>query len=246
MLGKTHACVLNGGIGGFVLSEFRDWALTIATGPALPTLGLFVVLVTVIHYILSQFDQTGRKTSALHKLFKSLGGDQLPSAVFFLALVFWILLFVVLFLSVLFVVFEIIDVAATKSPSFGPESEPTDGSLNWDFRLVAMLGGLTAVFGAVVAFPFTVIRLRLSQREAEREEQRLFNDDVKDALEGLYAQRQVTVESKGTFLDVWEDDIARRRNSIDRLVALAERRPEETNRILKALSGYVRDTGHTT
>ncbi|WP_415920192.1 pentapeptide repeat-containing protein [Tateyamaria sp. SN6-1] len=107
---------------------------------------------------------------------------------------------------------------------------------------VLRIGGLTAVLGAVVAFPFTLIRLRLTEAQTKTAQESLFNDKINEATKGLYARRQVTeARSDEAPTSLWQDDIVHRCASIDRLYRLAStERPQEALSVCELLANYVR------
>lgn len=111
-----------------------------------------------------------------------------------------------------------------------------------DFRfLLAQIAGLTAVLGAVVALPFTVIRLRLSHRQSQIAQAALFNTKITEAAADLHAMRQVSKEVGEKWETVWEDDITRRNAAIDRLEGLVRENPSEAGRVSRLLSFYIRE-----
>ncbi|WP_299144847.1 pentapeptide repeat-containing protein [uncultured Tateyamaria sp.] len=110
-----------------------------------------------------------------------------------------------------------------------------------DLFYVLRIGGLTAVLGAVIALPFTVIRLRLTQDQTDTARDSLFNDKINEATKGLYARRQVTLGEGAEAKDHWQDDIVQRNAAIDRLEGLAHEKPTEVPRIARLLSVYVRE-----
>lgn len=50
---------------------------------------------------------------------------------------------------------------------------------------ILRIGGLTAVLGAVVAFPFTLIRLKYNERQTQSQEEGLITDRTHKAIEQL-------------------------------------------------------------
>lgn len=58
------------------------------------------------------------------------------------------------------------------------------------------LAGLTGVTGAVVAFPFTILRTHYNQRQTDAAEAALVNDKLNAAFAGLSARRTVTSRSR--------------------------------------------------
>ncbi len=108
---------------------------------------------------------------------------------------------------------------------------------------ILRIAGLTTVLGATIAFPITLIRLRLARKQTATAEESLFNEKINAATELLYARRQYTHcnEQGLPHKDVWHDDITRRNAAIDRLERLAKERPDFAPDIARMLSVYVRE-----
>ncbi|WP_299933237.1 pentapeptide repeat-containing protein [uncultured Pelagimonas sp.] len=107
--------------------------------------------------------------------------------------------------------------------------------------LLAQIAGLTAVTGAVIALPFTVIRLRLTQQQTDTARAALFNNKITEAAADLHAMRQVSKKVGENWETLWEDDVVRRNAAIDRLEGLVREEPEEAERVSRLLSVYVRE-----
>ena len=168
----------------------------------------------------------------LDTLRTTLWAEGLPRPIFTLAVLFWLTLFGLLFISLCSIIIKI---------TWGA-LDTTNQAQVWDFRfLIAQLAGVTAVFGAVVAFPFTVIRLRITAEQNRHAEDSLFNEKMNAAIADLHAQRQVTIKEDGQALNAWEDDVVRRSGAIDRLEALVEERPKMAQRVAHMLSTYVKE-----
>ncbi|MBO9471943.1 pentapeptide repeat-containing protein [Shimia sp. R10_1] len=104
------------------------------------------------------------------------------------------------------------------------------------------LAALTATLGAVVALPFTVIRLKLTQQQTETAKAALFNTKITEAAADLHAQRQISKKTGvRSWETLWEDDITRRNAAIDRLEGLVREEPHEAVRVSRLLSVYVRE-----
>ena len=133
---------------------------------------------------LSRFPHNGHpeKTPSLIALQKRVGLEQLNSGLFFIASVMWLLVFTSLFVGLLATIWLEI---STKTPT------SSDGIWDWRFTLVG-LAALTATMGAVVALPFTLVRLTYVRRQTETATQALFNDKINAAATDLHAQRQIT------------------------------------------------------
>ncbi|WP_299376256.1 pentapeptide repeat-containing protein [uncultured Tateyamaria sp.] len=160
------------------------------------------------------------KEGPLHKLRAALGMERLPHALILSILALYIALAGILILGLFGLIVDTL--------------RAVGGSNDYLFY-VLRIGGLTAVLGAVIALPLTVIRLRLTQES-------LFNDKINEATKGLYARRQVTKwHRKYGYVNHWQDDIVQRNAAIDRLEGLAHEKPTEVPRIARLLSVYVRE-----
>ena len=119
------------------------------------------------------------------------------------------------------------------------------GWRDWRFTLTKVTA-LTAVLGAVLVFPFTLVRLSLARDLNRHAENVLFNEKINVASASLYATRQITRSRVGPqeapiLHDHHEDDIVRRNAAIDALEGLGDQRPEVVPRIARMLSVYVRE-----
>jgi hypothetical protein len=175
------------------------------------------------------------KPSLLARLQSRMWLSGLNSGLLFIAITIWTIIFGSLVLGLLGVIWSFI----MTVPPQGAEHE-------WDWRFsLAKMAGLTATLGAVVALPFTMIRLTFTRIQTETASEALFNDKINAAVSDLHAQRQVTVSGLENpdqpNLDVWQDDITRRNGAIDRLEGLAEEDLESAPRIARMLSVYVRE-----
>lgn len=175
------------------------------------------------------------ETPPLDRLKSRMGLDHLNAGLFLILLLLWAAIFLMLVGGFLILLWTIIWQATPATP---------DQVWDWRFSL-AKLTALTATLGAVVAFPFTLIRIRLTRRQTETAEEALFNDKINAAATDLAARREVTrvVEQGGkeVVLTEWEDDLVTRAAAIDRLEGLASERPNEAGRIARQLSIYVRE-----
>ena len=183
---------------------------------------------------LSRFPHNGHpeKTPSLIALQKRVGLEQLNSGLFFIASVMWLLVFTSLFVGLLATIWLVI---STKTP--------TSSDVIWDWRFTSIcLAALTATLGAVVALPFTLVRLTYVRRQTETATQALFNDKINAAVTDLHAQRQITKwDEGGKAQNGWDDDITRRNGAIDRLLGLAKEEPESAPHVARMLSVYVKE-----
>ncbi|MFY0619197.1 pentapeptide repeat-containing protein [Shimia sp.] len=191
------------------------------------TLAGIVVLSGLIYAVLptSREDADAKKVNVQ----KALGAQDMPEALFFLLVLFWLVLALCLFTGV------IVSVGMIAQQLF-------EGTDDETARLpLIQLAALTATLGATVALPFTVIRLKLTQEQTRTANASLFNQKITEAAADLHAQRQVTKEFDGKRETVWEDDIVRRNAAIDRLEGLVREEPQEAARVSRLLSVYVRE-----
>jgi hypothetical protein len=174
------------------------------------------------------------KPPLFDQLQKRLGLSGFNSGLLFVAIALWAVIFGSLVLGLLGVIWSFI-----MSPI------PQDGQIwNWRFSL-AKMAALTATLGAVVALPFTLIRLTFARTQTETAVEALFNDKINAAVDDLHAQRQVseliTDGETQKHETVWQDDVTRRNGAIDRLEGLVQENPASAERIARMLSVYVRE-----
>lgn len=192
--------------------------------PIFPWLGWIIMSALVL--ILTGSVLLKSKLTAIKKTF---GAESLPHWLTLLMIAIWGAIALTLTLGLLILITEIVVTIVT------PENEGT-------FRfLLAKTTALTAVLGAVVALPFTVLRLKLSTEQNRHNQDVLYNDKLHNAITDLHARYQRTdVEDKDRH-DVWEDDIIRRVGAIDRLEALVQERNEMAPRIARTLCVYLKE-----
>ena len=159
--------------------------------------------------------------------------DPLPLGVVFLGVLLWVVLFATLFVGLIYVIAEAV---------LTPHPDVVDDK--WDFRFaLAKLTAITAVIGALIAFPFTVWRIRLTREQVKLNDTSLFNEKFSAAATGLAARKQVTqIAQEGdskTVLTEWADDLVSRAIAIEQLEGLAKERPAEAPRIARILSVYL-------
>lgn len=176
-----------------------------------------------------------------------LGLNAISRPVFFFFLAFWAILFCLLAFGLLKLIWDIIWSALPIADPGVLADNPDKRAELWDWRFgLAKLTALTGVLAAVVALPFTLIRLGLMRSQTEQAADSLFNEKIEAALTSLYATRQITkkvanADGVEDMRDVHEDDIVRRNAAIDALEGLAGERPAEVIRISRILSVYVRE-----
>ena len=189
-------------------------------------LGSWVVfaLLQLLHY---------KRPSVIERVRSFFQLDQLPLGVVFLGVLLWVVLFATLFVGLIYVIAEAV---------LTPHPDVVDD--RWDFRFaLAKLTAITAVIGALIAFPFTVWRIRLTREQVKLTDASLFNEKFSAAATGLAARKQVTQIAKKddskTVLTEWADDLVSRAIAIEQLEGLAKERPAEAPRIARILSVYL-------
>ncbi len=107
----------------------------------------------------------------------------------------------------------------------------------WDFRFaIALLAGLVATLGGVLALPFTLIRLRLTQEANDTTEQGLITDRINSAVDGLGAKRTVKIDGE----DHTEPNIEVRIGALLALERIARQNLDFHIQIMEILCAYVR------
>ncbi|WP_341862464.1 pentapeptide repeat-containing protein [Gymnodinialimonas sp. 57CJ19] len=164
------------------------------------------------------------------------GLGQFPPAAALFAGAFWLILALTLAGGILTTIFTV------PSAFSALTDDPDDTTLRWTLlTLTAMTGAL----GAVVAFPFTLIRIGQTKRQTDLQDEALFNDKINAAATDLAARRTVTrVIGRGAKTQVLseeEDDLVTRAAAIDRLEGLALERADVAPRIARMLSIYVQE-----
>ncbi|MGA1025026.1 MAG: pentapeptide repeat-containing protein [Lutimaribacter sp.] len=209
--------------------------LTLPFSPqAFYTLVLFVALVLGSGLVFALLHGPHHKRpSVIERVRSFFQLDQLPLGVVFLGVLLWVMLFTTLFIGLIYVITE-----AVRTPY------PEGVDDRWNFRFaLAKLTAITAVIGALIAFPFTVWRIRLTREQVKLTDTSLFNEKFSAAATGLAARKQVTqISQKGdskTVLTEWADDLVSRAIAIEQLEGLAKERPAEAPRIARILSAYL-------
>ena len=169
------------------------------------------------------------------RLQRRMGLGSVNTGLLFVAIALWTMILGSLVLGLLWEVWSII--ASTASQDIAE-------IWNWRFSL-AKMAALTATLGAVVALPFTLIRLTFTRTQTETAVEALFNDKINEAVDDLHAQRQVSKRITDGEIQkhetVWQDDVTRRNGAIDRLEGLAGEEPKAAPRVARMLSVYVRE-----
>ena len=162
-----------------------------------------------------------------------LGAENFNVFWFWIGCCFWAVLFLLLFGGL---VWTVVDIVTALIPSEGQNGQV------WTWRFsVLKLASLTAVLGAVVALPFTLIRLNLTNTQVETAYEALTNNKMDIAVADLHAQRQITRWDNDIASNGWEDDITRRNGAIDRLLGLVEENADLRPRVDRLLTVYLRE-----
>jgi hypothetical protein len=136
------------------------------------------------------------------------------------------LLFIPLFVLALLFAFKLLTAAISEKP-------------------IDVSFGTGALIAAILGAPFVIWRSYVAQRQANTQDEALFNDKINAAATDLAARRQVTRitmhDGNEVVLTEWEDDRAQRVAAIDRLLRLTLERPSEENRIIFILMQYARE-----
>ncbi|MEY8838864.1 hypothetical protein AB9K41_07510, partial [Cribrihabitans sp. XS_ASV171] len=157
-----------------------------------------------------------------------LGLAEVPPALFVFGSALWLVVLLLLVAGLLTEIWHLVWTLTSSAQA-----------IEWRFTF-AKLAALTAVLGAVVAFPVTLRRLALTRDQTKTAEDSLFNEKINAASGDLHAMRQRW--DKDLKENIWEPDIVRRNAAIDALEGLVENeRPHEAARVVRMLSGYVRE-----
>ncbi|UWP94480.1 pentapeptide repeat-containing protein [Aliiroseovarius crassostreae] len=245
---RLFAMVFCGGAFNLGLFMLNFWqALT--THPMTPWFGWLGLGTILIFAALGQV-RPYIPEDPIEKLQKTLGAANLPYSLFLILLLFWATIALLLFTGLLSVIWQVIAAMLPAAP------DTAEGkAAQWEYRLLlTKLAALTTVLGATVALPFTIIRVKLANEQNRHAEEVLYNEKIHEAINGLHAQRQVTIRNPKTMddpwttqgpraseklIDVWEDDLIRRSGAIAQLEALAIERPEQSHRIARILWIYL-------
>jgi uncharacterized protein YjbI with pentapeptide repeats len=179
-------------------------------------LGLILLAVFLIVPIgISKFPHKGdpEKVPPLAAMQKQMGLDKLNGGAFFIAIVMWGLIFGSLLIGLFAIIWQL---ALSSQP------DPAISKEIWDWRFsLAKLAALTATLGAVVAFPFTLVRLSLARQQTtfseetlQLEKESLFDERLDKALSNMsasyiYKALGRNLSNKSTPIDhyfQWKDD----------------------------------------
>ncbi len=171
-------------------SEFVT--ILIPAGPFWGVAGLavFLALTGVIYFALAQINPTPTRSSYQDFLTYS-GLSKIPRPVMAFISIIWLALFFAFLLGVGWAIYSLAGTAISNG-----SDQPAD--LRWSLlTLAAMMTGL----GAVISFPFTLLRTQFSRRQTEATEQGLITDRINSAVEMLGTERVVKLPGKNAAGD---------------------------------------------
>ncbi|WP_417676926.1 pentapeptide repeat-containing protein [Pseudodonghicola sp.] len=143
------------------------WAIAGIGGLALLTLVIFGAMVPA----------GSNSVAPLERLKDRLGLASLNSGLFLIVLTFWGALFLTLTVGLIWLIWDLIWMGI-----------PDDPGGVWGFS-IARIAGLTATLGAVVALPFTLIKVRMTGEQTRTAQEGLITDRINKAVEGLGAEK---------------------------------------------------------
>lgn len=203
-------------------------SLVLAIG-ALLAFGLASALV-----VFAMMPAKAKPKEAIASFQSQMGLDRLPTIVFFAIVASWGAIFLVLLIGILITIFDTIW-RATPGMLADDSAERLEQLWEWRFQ-IAKLAALTAVLGAVIALPFTTMRLALTSRQTSATETGLLVDRLASASQGLSA-------TIGEGKDL-EPNILMRSSAIMSFRSLALETPDLRSEILKVLTNFISENLH--
>lgn len=192
------------------------------TAPDMGWLAAFVcVLILIAKSVPASAPEGG-----LTRLKERFGAHTWPDTLFWGIALLWVALTGLLVLGLLTFILDIIT-----------QPTPQDDDGRTFYTLVTKTAALTAVLGALVAFPFTVLRLKLTADQTKTAEQNHFNDILSKAIANLGAEKTVKraggVEKSVPTLEV-------RNGGILALERLARENLSFHIEVMEILTAYIR------
>ncbi len=184
-------------------------------------------LLFAILLIFGAFPEGTHHTVPLERFQQRLNLDKINPGIFLIALILWGLLFGLLFISIISLIWDFLWLQAPRN---------TDERIDWRFTLVK-LTATTAVLGAVVAFPITVMKASYNRRQIETQEKGQVTDRFTKAIEGLGADKVIFKDGEQHTAP----NIEVRVGAILALEKIAFETPTEREHTLETLSVYVRE-----
>ncbi|MEC8574945.1 MAG: hypothetical protein VXZ09_15030, partial [Pseudomonadota bacterium] len=215
----------------------------------LPVLALFGLAVFVVFPLIVLSSNEAKPIAYLQS---KLGLDAIWAPVLLIGAALWAIVFGLLVVGLLSVIWEIIQGVHWKSTD-------SDMSNSGRFALVR-LTAITATTGAVIAFPLTLIKVKLTRDANDTTVQGQITDRINKAVEGLGAEKTVkrqrhdqdgnpTYEkdakgssdySKPVFVETSEPNLEVRIGSIFALERIARESPDFHVQVMEILCAYVR------
>lgn len=215
----------------------------------LPVLALFGLAVFVVFPLIVLSSNEAKPIAYLQS---KLGLDAIWAPVLLIGAALWAIVFGLLVVGLLSVIWEIIQGVHWKSTA-------SDMSNSGRFALVR-LTAITATTGAVIAFPLTLIKVKLTRDANDTTVQGQITDRINKAVEGLGAEKTVkrqrhdqdgnpTYEkdakgssdySKPVFVETSEPNLEVRIGSIFALERIARENPDFHVQVMEILCAYVR------
>lgn len=215
----------------------------------LPVLALFGLAVFVVFPLIVLSSNEAKPIAYLQS---KLGLDAIWAPVLLIGAALWAIVFGLLVVGLLSVIWEIIQGVHWKSTD-------SDMSNSGRFALVR-LTAITATTGAVIAFPLTLIKVKLTRDANDTTVQGQITDRINKAVEGLGAEKTVkrqrhdqdgnpTYEkdakgssdySKPVFVETSEPNLEVRIGSIFALERIARENPDFHVQVMEILCAYVR------
>ncbi len=229
------------------------WTWLLAASP-LAVLAAFALAFLAVLLVLQQIrpdDDRAPLAARLGTLRGKLGMPGLPLWLVAVAAVVWTAILVLLLYGVIVLIWTML-----------AEAPPQDEGAAWGFRFhLAQLAAITAVLGAVVAFPVTLNRLRLTSEDNETKLQGHITERINRAVENLGATRNVRrhrVSSAGyprydkdekgkldytkpVFEELTEPNLEVRIGAIYALERIAQDSLRDHVQIMEILTAYVRE-----
>lgn len=216
--------------------SFNDSGLVIHLSTA-AYLGVLLLVSLFVVAVIARFVLGSGIWNRLNALKRGMDLNKVPTTVFLFGFILWALLLVILSTGMIWQVWQ---------TAFGWPAPLNEVAEEIKSRLV-LLTALTATLGAIIVFPVTLRRLKLTRQQTRTEEEALFNEKINAAVGDLHSRRQVSVETENPnngnkkLVDVWKDDVVRRTAAIERLNGLVNERSDAVPRVAGLLCVYLRE-----
>ncbi|WP_421703562.1 pentapeptide repeat-containing protein [Aliiroseovarius sp.] len=169
------------------MQSFLDFYTELVNSPLFVGLGGFALALLAVLAVLSQV-KPGPVRDPVGMLRTAMKSERVPYFWFAFFAALWLVVFLVLLVGL---VAEIGFLFLTETPGDPATEAGKTAFTELRFHLTKITA-LTAVLGAVVAFPFTLIRIQLSERQTVATEDGLITDRINKAVENLGATRSIS------------------------------------------------------